>query len=138
MCKYEPLTQGHGLNPNHDGSCTERDVPKKSLHVRVSCTLNFACCTIKGEHIAHTPCPSIPANMAEEEVAAVVAHNESGMCKAAFFACDDALRAAGNGGGMCRAGFLLVTMHLALYAKLFFFAGDDAPRTVYPSRSRCG
>ena len=48
-CKYEPLTQGKGPNPNHDGSSTERDVPKQSSHVRVSCTLNFACCTIKGE-----------------------------------------------------------------------------------------
>ena len=26
-CKYEPLTQGNGLNPNHDGSSMERDVP---------------------------------------------------------------------------------------------------------------
>ena len=25
--KYVPLTQGNGLNPNHDGSSTERDVP---------------------------------------------------------------------------------------------------------------
>ena len=23
--KFEPLTQGNGLNPNHDGSSTERD-----------------------------------------------------------------------------------------------------------------
>ena len=49
--------------------------------------------------------------MAEEEVAAVVAHNESGMCKAVF-AGDDALRAAGNGSGIRLV--LLVTMHLAL------------------------
>ena len=32
----------------------------------------------------HTFCPFIPANMAEEEVAAVVADNESGMCTAGF------------------------------------------------------
>ena len=38
-------------------------------------------------------CLFIPANMAEEEVAAVVAHNDSGICK---------------------AGFLLMTMYLAL------------------------
>ena len=53
-CKYESLTQGNRLNPNHDGSSTERDVPKQSSHARVWCTLNFACCTIKGEYIAHT------------------------------------------------------------------------------------
>ena len=51
-CKYEPLTQGNGLNPNYDGSSTVRDVPKHISHVRVQCTLNFACCTIKGEWIA--------------------------------------------------------------------------------------
>ena len=47
-CKCEPLTQGNGLNPNHDGSRTERDAPKQSSRVRVQCTLIFACCTIKG------------------------------------------------------------------------------------------
>jgi len=44
----------------------------------------------------HTFCPFIPANMAEEEVAALVVDNGSGMCKAGF-------------------------------------AGDDAPRAVFPS-----
>ncbi len=34
-CKYEPLTHENGLNHNHDGSSTERDVPKQSSHVRV-------------------------------------------------------------------------------------------------------
>ena len=34
-CKYAPLTQGNDLNPNHDGSSSERDVPKQSSHVRV-------------------------------------------------------------------------------------------------------
>ena len=32
--KYEPLTQGNGLNPNYDGSSTERDEPKQSSHVK--------------------------------------------------------------------------------------------------------
>ena len=87
-CEYEPLTQGNGLNPNNDGSRTERDVPKQSSHVRYQCTLNFECCTIKGEfYCPHTICPSILANMAEEEVAAVVAHKESGKCKAGTSRC---------------------------------------------------
>ena len=32
--KYEPLTQGDGLNPNHDGSSTERDVPNEFCALR--------------------------------------------------------------------------------------------------------
>ena len=44
------------------------------------------------EYCPHTLCPSIPVNMAEEEVAALVVDNVSGMCKAGF-AGDDAPRA---------------------------------------------
>ena len=33
-CKYEPLTQGNGLHPNHDGSSTERDVPNEFCVLR--------------------------------------------------------------------------------------------------------
>ena len=40
----------------------------------------------------HTFCPSILANMAEEEVAELIVGEDSGMCKAGF-AGDDALRA---------------------------------------------
>ena len=36
--KHVPLTQGSGLNPNHDGSSTERDVPKQSSHIKPSTT----------------------------------------------------------------------------------------------------
>ena len=31
--KYQPLTQGCGLNPHHDGSSTERDEPNEFLCV---------------------------------------------------------------------------------------------------------
>ena len=34
-CKHEPLTRGNRLNPNHNGSSTERDVPKQRSHVKV-------------------------------------------------------------------------------------------------------
>ena len=40
--------------------------------------------SIKGACIAHTLCSSIPANMAEEEVAELLVGNGSGMCKAGF------------------------------------------------------
>ena len=33
-CKYESLTQGNRLNPNHDGSSTERDVPNEFCVLR--------------------------------------------------------------------------------------------------------
>ena len=52
--------------------------------------------TIKGARTATHFCPFIAANMAEEEVAALVVD---------------------NGSGICNAGF----------------AGDDAPRAVFPS-----
>ena len=32
--KYEPLTQGNGLNPHHDGSSTERDEPNEFCVLR--------------------------------------------------------------------------------------------------------
>ena len=32
--KYEPLRPGNGLNPNHDGCSTERDVPKEFCVLR--------------------------------------------------------------------------------------------------------
>ena len=32
--KYEPLTQGNGLNPNHDASSAERDVPNENCVLR--------------------------------------------------------------------------------------------------------
>ena len=76
----------------------ERDVLE---HIStVSVFFNFVCCA-KNHHQGsvynpHTFCPFIPANMAEEEVAALVVDNGSGMCKAGF-------------------------------------AGDDAPRAVFPS-----
>ena len=63
------------------------------------------------------------ANVAEEEVAALVVDKGSGMCKAGF-ADDDAFHGkdvtalvADHGSGMCKDGF----------------AGDDAPRAVFPS-----
>ena len=63
-------------------------------------SLNFVCCATNhyqgSIYSPHTFCPFIPANMAEEEVAALVVDNGSGMCKAGF-------------------------------------AGDDAPRAVFPS-----
>ena len=37
-CKYEPLTHGNRLNPNHVGSSPERDVPKQSSHVKHATT----------------------------------------------------------------------------------------------------
>ena len=59
----------------HDGSSTERDVLK---HISLaSFSLNCVCVaqqiSIKRANIAHTlVCPSIPVNMGEEEVAALI------------------------------------------------------------------
>ena len=78
--KYEPLTQGNGLNPNHDGSSTERDVPKQSSHVKHATTDTTTTTTNNHHKRTHTTptnhsqgsangphsfCLFIPANMAE-------------------------------------------------------------------------
>ena len=34
LSQIRPLTQGNGLNPNHDGSSTERDVPNEFCVLR--------------------------------------------------------------------------------------------------------
>ena len=54
--RYEPLTQGNGLNRNRDGSSTENG--------------------------PQSFCLSISANMAEEELTELVVDNDSGKCKA--------------------------------------------------------
>ena len=81
--------------PN-DGSSTERHVPKQSSHVRVWCTLSFACCTIKGEYIAHTLFPSIPANMAKKESQSSSSVTTE-VCAWLVFAGDHASRAVPSG-----------------------------------------
>ena len=59
--KYEPLTQGNGLNPNHDGSSTEGDVPNEF-------------CVLRNKPLSRERkqptffCPFTRVNMAEEEL----------------------------------------------------------------------
>ena len=67
------MTQGNGLNPNHDLSSTERDV---LMHVSPAAfSLNCVCGATNVYQVTvfcpHTFCPCIPVNMAEEEVAAL-------------------------------------------------------------------
>ena len=125
-CTYEPLTQGNGVNPNHNGSITERDVPKQSSHVREKCALNVACCESNFYQWSvccpHTSCPSIPA--------------KHGRRRSERARCSQRER-------YVQGWFLLVTMHFALLVTTvvcarLVFAGDDALGAVVPSRSRCG
>ena len=77
--KYEPLTQGDGLNPNHDGSSTERDVPNEFC---VCCATNHAQGSVNSPH---SFCPFVRVNMAEEELTRCAAEQrgpqgESSLC----------------------------------------------------------
>ena len=90
--KYVPLTQGNGLNPNHDRSSTERDVPhefgflRNKLNSRGRKQLTFFLYVYSCNHgrirSGRTPCVD----------------NESGMCKAGFPG-DDAPRAVPSDAG---------------------------------------
>ena len=92
--KCEPLTQGNGLNPTTRSPV--RSVMYWSAIFPLAFSLNFVCCATNhyqgSVYSPHSFCPFIPANMAEDEVAALVVDNGSGMCKAGF-AGDDAPRA---------------------------------------------
>ena len=95
------ITQTHDTNPN-------RDVPN-DFGVLRNKSLSRKCKQ-----------PTFLVN-SYKEVAVLVVNNGGGMCKAGFFAGDDALRAAGNDSGV--QGW-------------FFFASDDALRAADPSS--CG
>ena len=57
-------------------SCLEHMSDVSVRRICVSCQRNETC--------AHSSCPFILANMAEEEVAKVVVGHDSGMCKTSF------------------------------------------------------
>ena len=71
---------------------------------------------MSGERVLCTlTLPFIPANMAEEEVAKLVARHDIGICKASFAGYDAPQSVpSGHDNGMCKASF----------------AGDDAPHSV--------